>query len=299
MLGALAIASCTSGDDHSDPALLSRRYGPQAPAPSTSFDKKPMIVLRGLEKMPVSRDLKDFMTGFEGGNLQPSRLDPHVNYQPSAPRFYVHLPDDYSSKARYGLVVFIDSGDEVRAEPDEWAPVLDHRKLLFIAPLNAGNDRDDRDRMGLAVLAALQMLRHYPIDPGRIYVAGFSGGARMASRLGFYQPDLFRGTIQNCGTDFYRHVPQVVATTRMDTAGKPYGLLDATPEEIDRARRVRFALVTGSDDFRHGNIVDLFHGGFEASGFQARLFDVPGMRHDTADARTLNAVLDFIDPAPQ
>jgi hypothetical protein len=87
------------------------------------------------------------------------------------------------------------------------------------------------------------------------------------------------------------------ATSLVDTAGNPYGLLEATADEIANAHTVRFALITGSQDFRRGNILDIFNGGFSPDGFKARLFDVPGMPHDTADGQTLSAALDFIEQA--
>lgn len=117
----------------------------------------------------------------------------------------------------------------------------------------------------------------------------------MAGMLGFFQSDLFRGTIQNCGADFYQHVPQVDATSQLDTAGQPYGFFSATPDEIRGSRRVRFAVITGAEDFRRGNILDVFNGGFAKAGFQAKLFDVPGMSHDVADPSTLFSALDFLE----
>jgi len=72
--------------------------------------------------------------------------------------------------------------------------------------------------------------------------------ARMAGLLGFFQSDVFRGTIQNCGADFYHHVPQVYATSQLDTAGQPYGFFPATADEVQRAKQVRFALITGSEE---------------------------------------------------
>jgi hypothetical protein len=54
-------------------------------------------------------------------------------------------------------------------------------------------------------------------------------------------------------------------------------------------------VITGSEDFRRGNILDVFNGGFAKAGFQARLFDIPGMSHDVADASTLSAALDFLE----
>jgi hypothetical protein len=239
----------------------------------------------------------DFIIAFGGSALAPTRRNPQVAYglDSSVERFFVHVPEDYTGETQYGLIVFTDADSDSRQLPDGWQAVLDHRKFLYIAAQGAGNDQYSNRRLGLAVLGALEMMKHYRIDPSRVYAAGFSGGARMAGMLGFYQADVFHGTIQNCGADFYRPVPTQAATSAPDTAGNPYGLFDATADEIAGARSVRFALITGSRDFRHGNILDIFNGGFAAEGFKAKLFDVPGMPHDTADAQTLSAALDFIE----
>jgi len=93
----------------------------------------------------------------------------------------------------------------------------------------------------------------------------------MAGKLGFYQSDIFHGTIQNCGADFYRQVPTVHATSWLSRTGQPYGTFEATDEEIVQAKRVRFVLVTGTNDFRRGNILDIFNGGFAKEGFKAKL----------------------------
>jgi hypothetical protein len=72
-------------------------------------------------------------------------------------------------------------------------------------------------------------------------------------------------------------------------------LFDATADEIAGARGVRFTFITGSRDFRHGNILDIYNGGFAADGFKAKLFDVPGMQHDIADAQTLSEAVGFVE----
>src|SRR5258708_31116143 len=121
------------------------------------------------------------------------------------------------------------------------------------------------------------MMKNYRIDPNRVYAAGFSGGAPMAGLRGFYQADVSHGTIQNCGADFYKPVATQAATSTVDPAGNPYGLFDATTDEIGGARRVRFALITGSRDFRHRNILDIFNGGFAAESFKDKLFHLPAI----------------------
>ena len=53
--------------------------------------------------------------------------------------------------------------------------------------------------------------------------------------------------------------------------------------------------MTGSKDFRHGNILDIYNGGFRPDGFQARLLDIDGMPHALCPASVLNESLDFIE----
>jgi len=232
-----------------------------------------------------------------GARIYPKQIDAHVRYDldPNTEGFFVYFPAAYNGRESYGLIVFTDSQDRALGLPWGWQAVLDSRKYIFIAAQNAGNDQLRNRRLGLAVLGALKLINEYRIDHNRVYAAGFSGGARMAGMLGFYQADVFRGTIQNSGVDFYRRVPIVAATSQLDTAGQPYGVFQASPEEIAGAKKVRFAIITGTNDFRRGNILDIFHGGFERERFQARLFDIPGMGHDVCDGRTLSQVLDFLE----
>ncbi len=241
----------------------------------------------------------DFITAFGGKTLEPKYRDVHVSYglDPKNERYLVHVPESYTGDVLYGLVVFIDAEEVVTEVPDGWASILDAHRMLFVAPENGGNDQDNDRRMGLAVLGALEMMKHYRIDPSRVYVAGYSGGARIAGKLGFYQSDIFHGTIQNCGADFYRQVPTVHATSWLSRTGQPYGTFEATDQEIAQAKRVRFVLVTGTNDFRRGNILDIFNGGFAKEGFKAKLFDVPGMQHTTSSGEILSAALDFIESA--
>src|SRR5437879_3459051 len=66
----------------------------------------------------------------------------------------------------------------------------------------SGNDASVLARREpLALLAAHNLMQRYPVDPERVYVGGFSGGARVAMRLALGYPDLFRGAILNAGSD--------------------------------------------------------------------------------------------------
>jgi len=292
-LSLLFIVSCSS----SSPKTTSPNAPIKAAPTHTVVRPDPHEGLTAGTQIPSTPRTGSFIASFEQETIKPAWKDPNIAYDldPSRERFFVHVPAAYSGKSRYGLVVFIHAGDRIDWLPDGWSGVLDARNFIFIAPENAGNEQYRERRLGLGVLSALEMMKHYQIDANRVYISGFSGGARMAGLLGFFQSDIFRGTIQNCGADFYQHVPQVYATSQLDTAGQPYGFFSATADEVRGAERVRFVLITGSEDFRRGNILDVFNGGFVKTGFQAKLFDVPGMSHEAADARTLNAALDFLE----
>ena len=242
----------------------------------------------------------DFVVTFSGPFPAGATRDRQIDYDlvPNRERFFVHVPPDYTGAEAFGLVVFTDADEKTLAVPRGWKEVLDRKKLLFISAQASGNEQDENRRLGLAVLAATEMRNLYSVNPTRVYAAGFSGGARISNLLGFFQSDIFSGTIQSCGADFYEPVPQRQATSTLDTAGFPYGLAaaPATSDEIQRAKRkVRFALITGSQDFRRGNILDIYNGGYAPQGFQARLYDVAGMGHDTADGRTFAQALAFLE----
>jgi len=226
------------------------------------------------------------------------RRAPNIRYDLdlSKERYFFFAPAGYTGKEPYGLVVFTTPGQEITELPVGWKAVLERRKLLFVAAQSAGNDRDNASRCGLAVMGAMLIKQKYNVDPARVYAAGFSGGARMSGLLGFYQPEIFHGTIQSCGADFYEEVPQTHAVPKTTADLGAYGLLRATKDEIDAAKsKVRFVFITGSRDFRYANIQNIYEGGFAKAGFKAKLIDVQGMGHDNANAKALTQALDFIE----
>jgi len=114
--------------------------------------------------------------------------------------FWLRLPDRQPA-AGYGLLVFVAPWDEA-VFPRRWGAVLDDAGMIFVTAARSGNDHDVRGRrMPLALLAAHNVMARYRVDPARIYVSGFSGGARIAERLALAYPDLFRGAILNAGSD--------------------------------------------------------------------------------------------------
>ena len=51
------------------------------------------------------------------------------------------------------------------------------------------------------MIAAANLIQEYNVDPSRVFVGGFSGGAQTAMRLALAYPDVFRGAFLNSGSD--------------------------------------------------------------------------------------------------
>lgn len=222
--------------------------------------------------------------------------DPRVQYEfdLTQERFYVYVPANYTDTERFGMLVFLSPSDDWTKVPRGWETVLQQRKLIYIAPQKVGNNQPVARRVGLGVVTALKLCEFARIDPARVYVSGLSGGARVASRAAFAHPSLFSGVFAVCGVNFCRKVPRVHATEK-DEYG--YFSIDQ-PRSDETKRRVKFALVTGSKDFRYGNILDVYQGGFLRDGYKVKLFDVPGMGHTLCPATVLNDAINWFEEAP-
>ena len=137
--------------------------------------------------------------------------------------------------------------------------------------------------------------KYYPIDPKRIYVAGYSGGARVAGMSAFKHPETWRGTIQSCGADFYKPVPRVAVTDEEFKKSSDYGGIPDAKRALEAKKSVRFVFITGPGDFRNHYIKDIYAGGYKPEGFNALLIDVPDMRHNICNAESLSKALEYIE----
>jgi hypothetical protein len=115
-------------------------------------------------------------------------------------KFVLYVPQEAPPHG-YGLLVFVPPWQEARL-PEGWGPVLDHFGMIFVSAARSGNEENVLERRApLALLGAQNVLTHYPVDPDRVFVSGFSGGSRIAMRLALAFPDLFRGALLNAGSD--------------------------------------------------------------------------------------------------
>lgn len=113
----------------------------------------------------------------------------------------LHLPESGMPASGYGVVVFV-APIRHMPMPLDWRRELSDRGLVLISARKSGNSQNViKRRVPLALHGLQYVTDRYKVDPKRVYVAGFSGGSRVAQRIAMGYPDLFRGVLLIGGSD--------------------------------------------------------------------------------------------------
>ncbi len=114
----------------------------------------------------------------------------------------VFVPEGYSVESPAGIVVYV-SPSQSGTPPRGWSSVMDEHNLIWISANKSGN-RVLVPRRVLKAILALRAIQHeYVLDETRIYVAGFSGGGKVASMIATDYADTFDGGFFICGVGFW------------------------------------------------------------------------------------------------
>lgn len=115
--------------------------------------------------------------------------------------FDLHVPESPMPARGYGVVVFVAPVRHMPM-PLDWKRELSERGLVLVAARRSGNSQNViKRRVPLALHGLQYVVDRYRVDPQRVYVAGFSGGSRVAQRIAMGYPDLFRGALLIGGSD--------------------------------------------------------------------------------------------------
>jgi pimeloyl-ACP methyl ester carboxylesterase len=160
--------------------------------------------------------------------------------------------------------------------------VLDKFGVIFVAAAGSGNAANAVGRREpLAVIAEQNLAQRYALDPGRIYVGGFSGGSHVALHLALGYPDIFRGAMLDAGADPIGDTATPLPPRDLFAAFQASTRLIYVTGEKDSERR---AMATDSvASMRHWCVFDL------------RDDLIPNAGHVVADAAALARTLQALD----
>lgn len=185
----------------------------------------------------------------------------------------VFVPDTYDPDRPAGILVYISPSNSGNI-PKQWQAVIEEQNLIWVAASKSGNRINPRVRITYSLLAPAFIDRNYEIDSSRIYVAGLSGGGRVASIVAPEYPTLFRGAIYICGVN---------------------DLDKKSRDQLDRIRSSRFVFLTGSDDFNQRETKRV-HKAYRRAGIEnSHYLEVLGMGHENPDTERFAEAIAYLD----
>jgi pimeloyl-ACP methyl ester carboxylesterase len=194
-------------------------------------------------------------------------------YDSKKQTYDLSVPARTSAKTPLPLILYLSPGRD-GGSGKALARLAQSSGSLYAAPLNAGNDCPSRQRVRIVLDVLDDVRRQFPVDPDRTYIAGFSGGGRIACAIAFALPELFGGLIPVCAGGFPR---------------------DESWLRQRVAERLSLALITGQTDFNRGEVERLRGPFLKDVGVRARVWTVAGMGHQVPGEKVLGEAVRWLD----
>jgi pimeloyl-ACP methyl ester carboxylesterase len=194
-------------------------------------------------------------------------------YDSAKQTYELFVPERKDPKKPLPAILFVSAGDE----PGGWKAFEKTCKdggFVFIGVRGAGNNVPPPKRVRVVLDCFDDVRRQVPLDPDRTYVAGFSGGARMACAIAFALPEYFGGVIPVCAAGDLREEPWL-----------RHRLVD----------RLSAALVTGETDFNRGEVERWRGTMWKDTGIRTRVWTQAKTGHALPPPATVAEVVKWLD----
>jgi len=226
-------------------------------------------------------------------SISPGAYEDH-RYDIKQESFEVYAPDSYDPNTPFGLMVWISpsSSGAIDHYPGLKA-LMEKYKLVWVGANNSGNEHFyESRRVPLALDGSYNMQKLYTIDPDRVYVAGLSGGGRVASITAFHHSDVYAGGIFIIGANYWL---QMAVPGKENTYWKP-NFPRPRQENLVRAKKFgRYVLLTGDHDGNRVQMHTYYEEGYSKWLDHVLYIQVPEMGHEMPPAEEVEKAIKFLD----
>lgn len=195
------------------------------------------------------------------------------DYVATQQSYELFVPARPDPRQLLGLILYISPGNKPNGRK-AFEAVCQGSSLLFAGVANAGNEVPIKKRIRVVMDVLDDLRRNYPVDPDRTYLAGFSGGGRIACAIAFGLPELFGGVIPICAAENLREESWL------------------RQRVIDR---LSVAPVTGEKDFNRGEVERYRGPMLRDVGVRVKTWTQPGLGHGLPSDKVLKEVVRWLD----
>ncbi len=107
-------------------------------------------------------------------------IDPVSNNINASQSFALYLPKNYSSSFKYPVIYFFDAHASGRMPLDKYFSLADEFNFILVGSNDSKNGMQTETLLNIVSNIMQDVKKRFPINTSRQYVAGFSGGARVA-----------------------------------------------------------------------------------------------------------------------
>ncbi len=185
----------------------------------------------------------------------------------------VYVPQDYDAESPPGIVVYV-SPNQSGKPPRGWSSVMDELNLIWISADKSGNRVFVPSRVLMAIFALRVIQQEYVLNADRIYVAGFSGGGKVASMIATDYANTFDGGFFICGVEFWE--------------------VDE-PRHFEAIQSNRYVFLTGEHDHALEPTKRVYRNYQDAAVPKIQLVVVRDMGHSNPPRREISKAIEFLD----
>ncbi len=198
-------------------------------------------------------------------------VDEAISWQITVPEFYD--PDKPP-----GVLVYISPSNSGKM-PRSWLRLPESHNFIWIGADKSGNRIAVARRVTMALFAVSVANDRYKIDGRRIYLSGFSGGARVAGLVAAAYPQIFRGDIYIGGAETWED--------------------ELTPATLEAMQQNRYVFIVGSDDGNRRMVRDVA-AKYKAAGIgNIELNIIAHLGHELPKSRDMDDALNFLGADPE
>lgn len=187
------------------------------------------------------------------------------------------VPENHDPDNPAGVLVYISPTNSGRI-PGKWKAIVESENLIWIAANRSGNNTAVSRRIAYALLSVGIIDDRYNINASRVYLAGFSGGARVSGLVAASYPGLFTGAIYIGGAELWNQANASI--------------------DLEAMQKNRYVFIAGSNDFNRSMARNVFskYGDLGIENIDFVLMSRKG--HELPNTRQMLEAVRFLDADP-